>query len=148
MPMRFVVLISLVVLCGCSIDEEPPRKSWGQNRMKQSAQVQVAPSDPIDALVAQLSKAGGIWVNGITPVLDFPETTPTAEIVAAYFQKVSFSEGEITSQTLQEVRQVRIADSLPNEQYTAALVETNLGRKILLMQYSQHSGWWCRVFDA
>jgi hypothetical protein len=47
-----------------------------------------------------------------------------------------------------ETRQVRIPGSLPDV-YTAVIVDTDLGKKIVLMKYEGAAlGWWSRVFPA
>lgn len=92
--------------------------------------------DPISALVLKLGATHGLWLNGLSPNLGLgPEAAPTQVL------------GKILSSAqVLEMRQVTIPDSgqLP---YTALLVETSQGRKVVLMQYQPSSGWWTRVFD-
>jgi hypothetical protein len=45
-------------------------------------------------------------------------------------------------------KKVKIDGPLPDD-YIAALVETDLGEKIVLFQYGNTStGWWTRVYDS
>jgi hypothetical protein len=149
MMRRALMFAAVGALCGCSIEEEPPAP---RARQIQSQQLLVQPggepSDPIDALVAQLTRTGGMWLNGLSPVLELPENASTEELVAEFFQKVSYEQGQIKSHTIADSRRVTITPGIFDDQYTAVLVDTNLGRKILLLQYSKNGGWWSRVYDA
>jgi hypothetical protein len=104
--------------------------------------------DPIDRLVAECSASHGLWVNGQYPILDLPETASPEEVITRTFEKIGFDEGHVTSYKIQTIRQVRIQGSLPDS-YTAALVETNFGEKVVLFRYGgARIGWESRVFDA
>ena len=99
--------------------------------------------DPIDQLVEKLS-ASPLWQNGRYPDLDLPKTASTDEIVARVFEVTGLDQGYAKVQRILETRLVQIrGDSLGN--YTAVLVDTDLGRKIVLLQYGS-TGWWSRVF--
>jgi hypothetical protein len=107
-----------------------------------------AAADSIDRLIAKLSSSHGLWQNGMFPKLDLPATASTEQVVTQVFQKTSFEKGRVAKSRIVQARQVRIQDSWPNE-FTAVLVETDLGRKIVLLQYvSERLGWWSRVYDA
>jgi hypothetical protein len=107
-----------------------------------------AASDSIDRLMARLSSYHGLWQNGAFPKLDVPATASTEQVVIRVFQKISFDKGRVAKSSILETRQVRIPGSLPDE-YTAVLVETDLGRKIVLLQHvAEPLGWWSRVYDA
>jgi hypothetical protein len=99
--------------------------------------------DSIARLVAELSNSP-LWFNGLFPDLHLPPTATVEQVVASVFEHISLDHGKVTSHSVLQQEQVKIA-SEPRE-YTAALVETNFGRKIVLLQY-QGNGWWSRVFD-
>lgn len=146
MMRRVLLLTSLAVLCGCTFKEEPPLKR--RQSPAPVAERLSAPSDPIDALVAKLSKTQGMWLNGISPVIEMPEGAPIEDLVAEFFQKVNYDGGPIGSQRIAEIRRVTIPPGLSSDEFIAVLVNTNLGRKILLLQYSKSGGWWSRVYDV
>jgi hypothetical protein len=139
---RALLFTTLALLSGCTFTEEPP---VGRAPLKPEAE---APADPIDALVASLAKTGGMWLNGISPVLELPEDAPFEDLVAEFFQKVSYEGGPIGSIAIEEIRPVSIPPGFDSDRYTAVLVHTNLGRKILLLQFQKSDRWWCRVYDA
>ena len=64
------------------------------------------------------------------------------------FALTSFDAGRVTRHTLRTTKDVRIGTG-PSDVYTAVLVETNLGDKIVLLRSggTEHR-WWSRVFDA
>ena len=102
---------------------------------------------PFDRLAAQLSSSP-LWQNGISPIIALPQTASTEQVVSKVFETISFDQGKVTQHRVLEVRQVRIKGSLP-DQYTAALVETNLGEKIVLLRHEGGPmGWWSRVYHS
>ena len=84
------------------------------------------------------------------PALNLPATASTDQVVSRVFDMISFDAGRVDDYQILEARRVQITGTLPDE-YTAAVVDTHLGRKIVLMQF-QPSGnggmWWSRVYDA
>jgi hypothetical protein len=104
--------------------------------------------DPIDRLVAELS-ASHLWQNGSLPILDLPETASPEQVIERTLAMITFDKGHVTSYRISKVRQVHIRGSLP-DLYTAALVQTNFGEKIVLLKYNvgARSPWWSRVYDA
>jgi hypothetical protein len=107
-----------------------------------------AAADSIDRLIARLSSSHGLWRNGLFPRLDLPATASTEQVIARVFQRTGIDKGRVSKSRNVQIRQVRIPGSLPDE-YTAVLVETDLGRKIVLLQRVSGSlGWWSRVYDA
>lgn len=103
------------------------------------------PMNSIDRLITKLS-ASPLWTNGIFPTLELPEVTTTERVVQRVFETISFDQGKIAKYAIIEERAVRIGAD-PRE-YTAVLVDTNLGRKIALLQWQgEKIGWWSRVFE-
>jgi type IV pilus biogenesis protein CpaD/CtpE len=104
--------------------------------------------DPIDHLVADLSSTHGFWVNGLGMNVKLPKTASPEQVVEQVFQTATFEKGRVTSYKFLKVRQVHIQFYSP-ESYTAALVQTNFGEKIVLFKYEEDFGsWWNRVYDA
>ena len=105
---------------------------------------------PIDRLVERLSASHGLWQNGTFPDLGLPGTASTDAVVARVFEMTGFDAGHVKEHRIVDTRQVHIPGSVPDT-YTACVVETDMGTKIVLLQY-QHGGsremWWSRVYDA
>jgi hypothetical protein len=101
-------------------------------------------NNSVDNLVTILS-SNPLWQNGVSPTIDLPPTASTEQVIAKYFESVSFDEGKVSSTNILEIRNVQIRGSLPDS-YTAVRVSTNLGEKIVLLQYSGKM-WWSKVYD-
>lgn len=105
-------------------------------------------SNPIDHLVADFSASHGLWENGMSPILGLPETALPEQVIKKTFEMTGFDKGHVTSYKILKIRQVRIQGSLPDV-YTAVLVQTDFGEKIVLFKYvGPIVGWWSRVFDT
>jgi hypothetical protein len=103
--------------------------------------------DAIERLVERLSPTHGLWTNGLSPLIELPETATVAEVIARVFWMTGFDQGHVTSHQILETREVQVPASLP-DRYTAVRVQTNFGEKIVLIQYQgEAAGWWSRVFD-
>jgi hypothetical protein len=104
--------------------------------------------DPVDQLVTKLSSSHGLWRNGISPILGLPATASNEQVVWRVFQMTGFDRGHVTRHRILKVREVRIPGSVPDN-YTAVVVDTDFGRKIVLMKYEgPAAGWWSRVYDV
>jgi hypothetical protein len=103
--------------------------------------------DPIQELVDRLSadRRGG-WVNGPYPRLDLPSSATVEEVLDRLFQLVTFVEGPVTRFRILELRGVVIGSVRP-ERYNAAIVDTNLGRKLVLFRRGRLD-WWIRVYEV
>ncbi|MCK5607448.1 hypothetical protein KAR91_36525 [Candidatus Pacearchaeota archaeon] len=105
-----------------------------------------ASADPIDTLVTKLSN-DHVWQNGAFPIIDLPETAPNADVVAQCFKMTGFDQRHIKTYRIIQTRKVKIRGSLPDD-YFAALIDSDLGKKIVLFQYKGTAvGWWTRVYD-
>jgi hypothetical protein len=103
--------------------------------------------DAIDSFVAALSADGWLWENGMDAIRVTQATTPE-EVVSETLRMAKFEAGLVTSYQILNIREVHIPDTC-----TAVLVDTNLGRMIVLMQYIKGNGstpghWWRRIYDA
>ena len=133
--MRIACLLSVCWwLVGCATAHQP----------------QTTMSDPIDRLVAKLS-TDDMWLNGYFSPIDLPRTASTKEIAS----EVLHPKGRptwlpaVTSYHVVGVRQVQISSAIGDKNFKAVLLGTELGRKIVLLQYqSQIMRWWHRTYDA
>jgi hypothetical protein len=102
--------------------------------------------DPIDRLVADYSKSQGFFENGMSRPIELPAgAAPEAVIKEALGINDSDKEG-LASLKILEIRRVQIKDA-QEDSYTAALVNTPGGKKIVLFSYAGNSGWWSRILD-
>jgi hypothetical protein len=110
----------------------------------------VTKPDAIDLFVANLSADHGLWQNG----MDGDRVTKAAspeEVVSETFRIAEFQRGRVTNYQILKIRKVHI--DYPPDTYTAVLVDTNLGKMIVLMQYikgkdSTSGHWWRRIYSA
>jgi hypothetical protein len=112
-----------------------------------------AAADGIDALVSKLENTHGLWLNGVSPILESPANASADDVVTEVFLKSTPPEGRVTDFSVLKTREVTIpiAPNLkpgPGETYTAVHVKTNVGEKIVLLQHGKTSGWWSRIYDA
>ena len=110
----------------------------------------VTKPDAIDLFVANLSADNGVWQNGFDTDLATKATTPK-EVVSETFRIAEFERGRVTNYQILKIRKVHI--DYPPDTYTAVLVDTNLGKMIVLMQYikgkdSTSGHWWRRIYSA
>lgn len=104
--------------------------------------------DPIDRLVADYSSFYGMWRNGLVPNLDLPPTASQEQVIKKALEVWGLTAEQLVKFKILKIRQVRIQGRLPDV-YTAALVQTSVGEKIVLLQYENTViGWWNRVVDA
>jgi hypothetical protein len=126
----------VVLVLGCALLS-------GQGAVAQQA---IAKVDPITRLVERLA-ASHLWRNGMYPDLGLPATATTDQVIARLFEMTSFEKGEVKQYRILETRQVQIG-SRPG-MYTAAIVQTDLGSKVVLLKYeSAVTRWWSRVYDS
>jgi hypothetical protein len=91
-----------------------------------------------------------MWVNGYSLDIRLPETAGTRQILDEVFKQARFDVGNtsmpISSYKILVSRRVRIPNFSGSDTYTAVLVETNLGEKVVLLKSG--STWWARYYDA
>jgi hypothetical protein len=81
-------------------------------------------------------------------MIDLPEIAAPEEVLRTALEKLGFDSGKVRQYKPLETRRVNIRGSLPNS-YTAMLVDTDLGQKVVLIKYAGPTvGWWSRVYDA
>ena len=101
---------------------------------------------PIHTVVSRLAD-DHFWRNGTFPVINLPNTATPDAVLAHLFKMITFGESSITSFKIRETTNVTIRGSLPDT-YTAVFVDTDLGHKIVLLQYIKPDRWWTKVYDA
>lgn len=99
-------------------------------------------ADAITRLVAYLNSTNGLWVNGVMPRIPLPATATHDEVVRYALRGYD----GLTRSHILVVRHVNIDGSDARD--TAALVDTNLGQRIVLMGYDARMGWLTKVFDT
>jgi hypothetical protein len=107
-----------------------------------------ATTDPIAHLVVSLSGTYGMWVNGMSPVINQPKNATADQLVPEALRPlVRFEHYQIIR--IEKVEQVKIDPVIPNSNYMAALVHGNPSDKIVLFQYiNERVGWYSKVFDS
>jgi len=100
--------------------------------------------DPIDNLVNNLNSWNRIeaWNSGSSAILGLPYDAATNAVIDKAVQMTGFDEGQIKSYQVIEVRQVEIK----HEKYFAALLNSDLGQKVLLFRY-EYEHWWHRFYN-
>ncbi len=106
--------------------------------------------DPIDRLVAEVSNEGPTFYM-FAPV-QLPATASPKELISALTVRGEFGSRQITSTSI-KILQIRAVHIGPDSQdYTAVLLDTNLGQKIVLLQpqslNGKWRGWYYKVYDA
>ena len=106
--------------------------------------------NPIDQLVTKLSAELGEWKNGSVMSVHLPSSAKPKEVISKLYQSRDMRYGNIiTNFQIIEIRPVHISPNFGNTNYMAVLMDTNLGRKITLLQYEDSvSSWWNKTFDA
>ena len=104
------------------------------------------PVDPIDELVRYLS-GNPLWQNGLKPTIPLPRSAGPAQIAAVFLKTQHATLLDVIA-----IRDVRISGPQP-DRHTAVLVNSSLGRKIILLcsdACDAESGvcWSVRMFDA
>lgn len=100
-------------------------------------------TDPISRLVAQLEASGGLWVNGISPLLPYPASVRPEVLLREILNGYDWARDRPFQ--ILEQREVVLDGGKP---YQALLVKTAAGRRIVLLQYQPGHDWWSKVFDA
>lgn len=102
--------------------------------------------DPIERLVKQLNRSGGLWVNGATPLVHYPRGTEIAVLVRKVLDGYDWGKGQ--PYRILDQRQVEITSPPGQAPYVAVLVETEQVRRILLLQFQRDEQWWSRVLEV
>ncbi|MCE9518805.1 MAG: LamG domain-containing protein [Verrucomicrobia bacterium] len=141
-------LVSDVRLYDGALTEADIKKIFLEKNYQQQASIPAPSSDtkndPIGKLTQQLDATHGEWVNGLSPNLDLLQTATSHEVLL----KIIAANDLGTNVRTIEIRKtcpihVGAADG---EHYTAALVELDAGKRIILFRWERNR-WWSRVFE-
>ena len=104
-------------------------------------------ADPIGDLVTKLSSDAnwGLWQNGLFKPIHLPSSALPEEVIAQLNKETDLYQGnKVTSYSIIESRPVKLGSP-----FTAVLLETNFGKRIILLQFQGSStGWWSRAYDV
>src|SRR5205823_13399605 len=89
--------------------------------------------DSIDRLVSRLSSEHS-WEQGGYPSLGLPATSSIEQVVSRVLERSGSDKQRVTTHKILKVREVSIPGSLPGI-YTAILVGTDLGGKVVLLNH-------------
>jgi hypothetical protein len=97
----------------------------------------------------------------VFPMINLPKAASIKQVLAGVFPMTGMDKGQVTTYEIAngvtscqilKTRQVYtgpVSGNVPPESYTAVLVQTNLGEKIVLLKYEGDSlDWWSRVYDT
>ena len=99
---------------------------------------------PIESLTRSLNQTGGMWINGLSPSLDLPQTATGDEVLLRIIAENRLG-ANIRTLELRKDWPIQVAAS-GGDHFTAALVETNSGKRIILFRWEGNT-WWSRVFE-
>jgi hypothetical protein len=110
--------------------------------------------DAIDKLVADLSSTEGMWINGWWSDVRLPKPASLQSVVDEIVKQKIFDtsqakppvQGNVTRNTILQIRRVHIRVLSRSDTYTAVLIDTQYGQKILL--FKPGSTWEFRSYDA
>jgi hypothetical protein len=104
--------------------------------------------DPIDRLVADYAATHGLWANGVSPILDLPQTASQEQVIKRALEMHGFGGDQVASCKILKIRHIYIPPSYPSDTgLFAALVQVKAGEKIVLFRY-EGKDWWSRICDV
>ncbi len=107
--------------------------------------------DPIDRLMAEVSKAS--VPSYMFRAIQLSATASPEQLISALIVRGDFEQKRITGTSVKilQMRSVNTTPPMP-QGYTAVLLDTNLGLKIVLLQplssNGKPHGWYYRIYDA
>jgi len=102
--------------------------------------------DPISNLVLRLnSEFGGLWINGTQPSYNIESNDAPREIVVKVAKAWRICEITNSTSQITEIRDVQIAG--PIGEWKAALIDCDVGLKVLLFSRLEGGRWWTRFYD-
>ena len=133
-----ILLCSVLASCTATKDTAPdPTGSKGRD------------GAPIDTLVKRLHASKGIWQNGGSPEIDLPQDAEPKDVIERAIRWQPFDQGMIKSYKIEEIRQVDLFDiNGKTEQYTAALLHTDFGPKVIVFNFKTFNRWWARFYPV
>ncbi|MEI8314400.1 MAG: hypothetical protein WCG79_03010 [Verrucomicrobiota bacterium] len=122
-----------------------------------------SPTNAIDTLVKELNLSHGLWMNGTSPIIVLASNASPQEVVSN--AATMGDGGKMKIYRILECRKVHL-QGMPTQvehmdmpgklwdvaDYFAALIDSNLGMKILLFTYNgvghEKGNWWTRFYDV
>ncbi len=101
-------------------------------------------NNPIESLAKKLSESHGLWTNGTFKPIVLVENVTDEQIIKQFVKNVVDEEHKLTKHKILKSQQINIS----SQEYRAVLLDTNLGRKIILMKFYSPKSWWTKIFDA
>jgi hypothetical protein len=105
--------------------------------------------DQIDRITTEESR-NPYFGNGMFPIIPLPVSATSTQVVSEVLRNTNF--------TILKVRQVRICydeetAKLSDPNYTALLLDSISGRKVILLKYHRGKGrladfWWSRIYET
>jgi hypothetical protein len=136
------IIIICAFLFGCTSTKQPNRAASYPTITQQP----VVAADAIDELVARINSYP-FGTSGIYQKIDLLPTASPDEIVKIALENDAPNIGQVTTFKILTVRQVTLMQMV--HPFTAVLVETNVGRKIVLFRYEGAAvQWWSHVYNA
>jgi hypothetical protein len=103
-----------------------------------------APNDPIDSLAQRLS-SDRYWHNGYVYPINLPASASPNKLIIEAFDHTAASDVKPATMHISNQRKVKIKGF----EYLALLVETDVGEKIVLLQYVEKAHcWFSYVFNV
>jgi len=154
----------LLLACGC-VSEEEPGQQWEHEsgsyfaRSCLAQSPQITTGDQIENVIINLPDG---WKDDVTGPIILPKTASTEDVLPKVFEQWLFPDSQMTNYSritnfkVLETRQVSIPrfhfTGAPVYSYTAVLVQTNLGEKIVLLRcfdvYTSRAWLSSEVFDV
>jgi hypothetical protein len=106
-------------------------------------------NEAVDRLVDKLNASHGGWGNGRRDSVQLPEDATANEVIGASLQIADPPFSEVKTHRVLSVCNIEKLVAPGRGPWSAALLETNLGPKILIWGFQgDKSGWWVRLHDA
>lgn len=103
-------------------------------------------NDPIERLMTQVPFED--CASYMFQPVSLPVTASPQQVIAALSKRGTFRYDQITNFTILEVRKVHSQqEGAKSVFYSAVLIDSNLGRKIVLLQ-PENIGWYYKIYDA
>ncbi len=105
------------------------------------------PADPVDRLMAQLSEPRR-EEYAFVPVR-LPVTASPQQLVTALADRGDLRQKQITSFTMSRTQPAHTTGPAPVESFTAVLLNTDAGQKIILFRpLTGQTGWYYKIYDV
>jgi hypothetical protein len=111
------------------------------------AETKAPVDDPIGTIVRKLNASNGLWINGLYPDIDLPRDAKPEAVLGQAVKMTGFDQGHIKTYEILETRHIQL-NTGRMESYSAAVIQSDLGRKIFLFKPEKNNRWWTRFYDV